>query len=198
MKRTTKENQRARILNDDELRTVWHAAEANGQFGALVQLLLLTGQRLAKVKSMRWQDVDINGVWHIPTEPREKGHGGPLQLPKQALSILNAQPRLAGSPFVFTSRYRSGFPKATFDAECGVTGWVLHDLRRTARSLLSRANVRPDIAERVLGHVVGGVAGIYDRHSYADEKADAVRRLAALVDRIVTAPTDNVVPMVAS
>ena len=54
--------------------------------------------------------------------------------------------------------------------------WQLHDLRRTARSLMSRAGVRPDIAERVLGHAISGVEGVYDRHPYRDEKADALRR----------------------
>ena len=64
--------------------------------------------------------------------------------------------------------------------------WTLHDARRTARSLLSRAGVRPDISERVLGHAIGGVSmGVYDRHSYASEKADALKRLADLIQIIV-------------
>jgi integrase len=73
--------------------------------------------------------------------------------------------------------------------------WVLHDLRRTARSLLSRAGVRPDISERVLGHAIPGVEGVYDRHSYSDEKADALNRLAALVESIIDPPVGNVVAM---
>jgi integrase len=72
--------------------------------------------------------------------------------------------------------------------------WTLHDLRRTARSLMARAGVRPDVAERVMGHVIVGVEGVYDRHSYRDEKADALQRLAALIDSIVH-PRDNVVTM---
>ena len=66
--------------------------------------------------------------------------------------------------------------------------WVIHDLRRTARSLMSKASVRADIAERVLGHAIPGVEGVYDRHGYRDEKADALRRLAALVDTILHPP----------
>lgn len=77
-------------------------------------------------------------------------------------------------------------------------GWKLHDLRRTARSLMSRAGVRPDIGERCLGHAVGGVEGIYDRHHYRDEMADALRRLAALIERIVNPPAGNVVPFEAA
>jgi integrase len=86
--------------------------------------------------------------------------------------------------------------KAEFDAGLsGMPPWVIHDLRRTARSLMSRANVRPDIAERVLGHAIPGVEGVYDRHHYADEKADALQRLASLVETIVNPPEGNVVAL---
>ncbi len=67
----------------------------------------------------------------------------------------------------------------------------MDDLRRSARSLLARAGVRPDVAERVLGHAIAGVEGVYDRHSYADEKADALNRLAALVETIINPPADD-------
>ena len=62
--------------------------------------------------------------------------------------------------------------------------WTLHDLRRTAKTLMVRAGVRPDISERVLGHVIAGVEGTYDRHSYADEKRDALEKLATIVNRM--------------
>lgn len=72
-------------------------------------------------------------------------------------------------------------------------GWIHHDLRRTAKTLMTRAGVRPDISERVLGHVISGVEGVYDRWAYATEKKDALEKLATLVERIVTPPADNVV-----
>ena len=71
------------------------------------------------------------------------------------------------------------------DKATGVTGWTLHDLRRTARSLMSRAGVRQDVAERVLGHVQRGVVGIYDRHAYTAEKAQALKMLAGLIENIL-------------
>jgi integrase len=64
--------------------------------------------------------------------------------------------------------------------------WVFHDLRRTARSLMSRAGVDSEIGERVLGHAIPGVRGVYDRYEYLDEKRDALERLAKLVAAIVT------------
>jgi integrase len=198
--RRVQERERSRILTDDELRRVWHAATAAdaGAFGAVVRLLLLTAQRRAKVASLRWDDISPDGTWTIRTEAREKGNADALQLPQVALDIIGAQPRFVGNPFVFATRSTtfSGRYKAAFDQACGITGWRLHDLRRTARSLMSRAGVLSEHAERVLGHVLGGVEGIYNRHSYAAEKADALRKLAALIERIVNPPAaDNVVPL---
>jgi integrase len=188
---------RERILTDDELRSVWKQAEGNGSFGALVRMLLLTGQRRAAVLGMRWDDINIDGVWTIQTEDREKGNAGSLTLPAQALAIIKAQPHIEKNPFVFAASNggpMSAFTRAkrAFDKQCGVTGWTLHDLRRTARSLMSRAGVSSDHAERVLGHVIPGIEGTYDRRPYFDEKAAALAKLAALIDRIITPPPDNV------
>jgi integrase len=201
MRRTNpSERARSRILDDAEIAAVWRVAEANGTFGAFVRLLLLTGQRRAKVASMRRQDISIDGIWTIPAAAREKGTGGELKLPPVALDIIRAQPRLGDNPHVFSGRgntHMNGFSKSmrTFRAKLPPTPqWQLHDLRRTARSLMSRAGVRPDIAERVLGHVQVGVRGVYDRHAYSAEKADALARLATLIDGIVH-PSANVTPI---
>jgi integrase len=72
--------------------------------------------------------------------------------------------------------------------------WTIHDLRRTSRSLLSRAGVSSEHAERIMGHVIPGVEGTYDRHRYDDEKAAALAKLATLVDGIVNL-RENVVTM---
>jgi integrase len=192
-RRVPKERERSRILTDDELGFVWRRAEANGTFGALIRLLLLTAQRRDKVVSMQWADI-VDGVWTIPGEKREKGNAGKLRLPAPTLEIVEKQPRFANSPYILAGRGNdgpiNGFSRAkrAFDAKLpGVA-------RRTARSLMSRAGVRPDIAERVLGHKLQGVEGVYDRHRYFDEKAEALARLATLIDGIVH-PRDNVVPM---
>jgi integrase len=72
--------------------------------------------------------------------------------------------------------------------------WTIHDLRRTARSLMTQAGISPDHAERALGHVIGGVRGVYDRHSYFEEKRQAFEALAAQIRRVLDAQP-NVVPM---
>jgi integrase len=189
---------RARMLNDDELRTIWLAAESLGPFGAGVRLCLLTAQRKAKVFNMKWSELD-GSEWTIPREPREKENAGVLVLPNAALAIVQAQPRFVSNPHVFAGRNNGPVTgmsgcKLRIDRVSGVTGWRLHDLRRTARSLLSRAGVWPDIAERVMGHAIGGVEGIYDRHEYKAEKADALQRLAAVINDIVRG-RENVIPL---
>jgi integrase len=199
---STKERARDRTLTDPEICLVWRAAEANGSFGAFVRLLLLTAQRREKVATMRWQDVSVDGIWSIPSEAREKGNAVELKLPDIAVDILRALPRFADNPYVFAGRGGSHFSgyskaKAALDAKVGdsVQPWTIHDLRRTARSLMSRAGIRPEVAERVLGHAIEGVAGTYDRHSYAEEKADAVKRLAGLIQNVVRGSVDKVVPI---
>ncbi len=189
---------RERILDDAEIRALWTACADAGTFGAMVKTLLLTAQRREVVSIMKWDDV-VDGVWTIPYAPRQKTNAGTLQLPPAEMDIINAQQRIAGNPYVFPGR-GSG-PFNSFSQRKDELGkklpkkmppWVLHDLRRTARSLMSRAGVNPDHAERVLGHKIGGVKGVYDRHSYIPEKADALAALAALVDRIINPPGDNV------
>ncbi len=191
---------RARILDDDEIRALWTAADKGAPFGAFLKLLLLTGQRRQKVAAMRWQDVTLDGTWDIPTEPREKGNGGALLLPEVAQEIIRSQKRIGGNPYVFPGRGDVHFnafspSKRSIDERAKIAPWTVHDLRRTARSLMARAGVRPDIGERVMGHAIEGVEGVYDRHSYHDEKADALKRLAGLLETILNPPGENVVAL---
>ena len=188
---------RERVLDDDELRRLW--AVADGPFGAFVKLALLTAQRRAKLSTMRWEDVSVDGVWTIPSEPREKGHAGVLLLPDLAIDIIRAQPRISNNPHIFAG---NGAGPATalhkrkkrLDERAGIAPWRVHDLRRTSRSLMARARVRPDIAEQIMGHAIQGVAGTYNRYDFFDEKADALKRLAGLIERIVAGPdAENVV-----
>jgi integrase len=200
---TPTERARDRILSDDEIRAVWSAA--TGTFGDLVKLLLLTGQRRDKVASMKWEDISIDGVWKVPEGPRDKGTGGDLVLPEMVLEIIRARPHFADNPYVLAGRggsYINGFSKSkrALDAKLSdlQTPWQLHDLRRTARSLMSRAGIRSEHAERVLGHVISGVEGIYDRHAYREEKAHALRALASLIDAILQPPAKKVVRLARS
>jgi integrase len=182
-----KERERDRILTDDELRAVWRAAEAStGPFGRMVRFILLTSARRTEASAMAW--TELNSDWTLPAARNKTKVDLIRPLSAEARAILPA--KVDGCPFVFTtdgSNPISGFGKfkEALDKACGVTGWTLHDLRRTARSLMSRAGVPTDHAERCLGHVILGVRGVYDRYEYLEEKRDAFNKLAALIRRIV-------------
>ncbi|HET7448441.1 MAG TPA: site-specific integrase [Methyloceanibacter sp.] len=193
----TKERARDRILSDDEIRLIWSKAE--GTFGDLVRMLLLTGQRRDKVASMKWDDVSVDGVWSVKNGvKREKGTGGELVLPTMALDIIRARPRFASNPYIFPGPSGASYfrtydrAKRALDRAIGpLPQWQLHDLRRTARSLMSRAGVRDEHAERVLGHTIGGVEGIYNRHDHFEQKREALKMLAGLIDNILRGDADE-------
>jgi integrase len=196
MRRTNaKERARSRILTDDEIRLLWNAPVNEFQL-AFIQLALLTAQRREKISSMRWSDIR-DGVWSIPIEKREKGNGGELVLPELANQILANLPRLEASPKVFPVGFgcAAAGMKRAIDEVVPIPHWTLHDLRRTARSLMSRAGVSSEHAERVLGHIIGGVEGIYNRHEYRQEKAHALRALAGLIENILRPADSNIVSL---
>ena len=176
--------------------------ESFGQTGTLGDLVDgLLPARLSLVHG--WEDV-VDGVWHIPSEKREKGNAGTLKLPEAVRAIIDAQPVLAGNPYVFAGRSRGqaftlfhsfSQGKAELDARAPIAPWTLHDLRRTARSLLAATNVSPDHAERLLGHVQQGVLGIVRPAPLPEEKAHALKVLAGAIDSIINPRPDNVVDL---
>lgn len=191
-----KSRKRVRILDAAEIKIFWKAASGQGVFGAFVQFALLTGQRRAKVSELRWADIDADGVWHIVSEDGEKANAKTLKLPAFALSVLENLKHLSTGEFVFSENGTApinGFSKsiARLDrameelAGRPIPHWVVHDLRRTAKSLMAKCKVPRDISERVLGHAIPGVEGVYDQYDYFDEKADALERLNAMVIDIV-------------
>jgi len=197
---STKERARARVLTDDEIRAIWRASgAAKGPFPAFVQFLLLTGARRSEAAAMARGEV-AGTDWTLPAARNKVKVDLIRPLAPAALVVIERLPKIGEGELIFTTdgkRPIGGFSKGkrAFDKTCGVTGWTLHDLRRTARSLMSRAGVPSDHAERCLGHVIGGVRGTYDRHEYHAEKQRAYEALAAQVDRIVTPPGENVVPL---
>jgi integrase len=215
------DRRRQRTLSDDELRAVWRAAESfkrdfeqePGPWGPFVQFLLLTAARRNEAARMRRPEV-VGSDWIIPPERYKTGLELVIPLSPPALAVHGKLPTIRKDGFVFTTDGRrplGGFSKLkrAFD-EVVLTKhrekdpeakplphWTLHDLRRTARTLMSRAGVDADTAERCLGHVIGGVRSTYDRHAYYDEKKRAFEALAGLIQRIVNAEA-NVVPITAA
>ena len=195
---------RERVLSEGELRLIWAAFDREtGFFGSLFQLLMLTGQRRNEVAGMRWDetsDLDVDSVvWEIPST-RTKNHLAHfVPLPPQAVSILRAIPRTG--PYVFSSTGEtpaSGFSKAKaridgriaemLDSERRnpIPPWTLHDMRRTMVTMMNeRLGIAPHIVEAVVNHVTGsakaGVAGVYNRALYLEERRRALQRWDALI-----------------
>jgi integrase len=217
------DRKRDRALSEAEVRKVWRIAEElsdaelearaepqpspvyGAQFARFIQILLLTGQRRDKVATMKWSDLASDGTWTIATEKGEKGNAKSLKLPPQALAIVKRQPKFKSNPYVFTSTRLAGhiggftYLKERFDERAGVSGYTLHDLRRTARTLMTDAGVSNEVAERVLGHALPGVVGTYNVSAYAAQKERALAILANHIEHIVDGDAGgNVVPFEAA
>lgn len=196
---------RDRVLSDDELVLVWRAAEtAPMVWSIFFQLLILTGQRRSEVAEMRWEELDRkSALWTIPPSRAKNGKAHLVPLSGTALAEID---RAAGGPewprqgYVLTTNTRSAVSgiskaKAALDTSIAQTRngeaiphWRLHDLRRTVATGLQRLGVRFEVTEAVLNHVSGakgGVAGVYQRHDWADEKRSALEAWAALVERLL-------------
>ena len=135
---------------------------------------------------------ELNGRdWLIPAARHKSKKEFLLPLSKAAAGVLAAMPVIGPADgYLFTLNGSAPIgaeskAKARLDKASGVTGWTLHDLRRSARSLMSRAGVPADHAERAIGHVIGGVRGVYDRHAYRKEKQAALEVLAAQIDAVL-------------
>src|SRR5262245_25578503 len=189
------EHRRSRILDDDELRRLWAATADEQPFSNFVRLLLLTTARRGEAAGMKWSEVGADALRTLPAERSKTKTEIVRPLSKAAQAVLAAQPRGIGD-YVFTpgaAPLRNfSDAKRKLDAVSGLSGYQLHDLRWTSRSLLSRAGINSDIAERCLGHALPAIRATYDRHHFLDEMAHAFEALAALIERIVN-PTDAAV-----
>jgi integrase len=183
-----KETARERVLTDDELRAVWHAAASpDPVYSAYVRFLLLTAARRDEARRMRWGEI-VGDTWVLPAERNKVGQELARPLSGAAQAIIAELSRFG--EWVFTRVGKaplSGLApfKIALDRASGTSGWTWHDLRRTSRTLMSRAGVPNEVGERCLGHLVGGVAGIYNRHTYAQEMLLAYEKLATLIAGIV-------------
>jgi integrase len=185
------EQSRDRILTDDELHRVWNAAGQFGDpiYGAMVQMLILTGQRRGEVVGMERAELDLEGrLWSLPKERTKNGRAHDVPLSPQAIALISNIPCISGR-FVFSHNGKAplngfGKPKERFDALCGFSDWTLHDLRRTVASGMARLGVALPVIEKVLNHASGsfaGIVGVYQRHDFAGEKKAALNRWGAHV-----------------
>jgi integrase len=187
------EKSRDRILSDDELRSVWRAAEQIAPpYGALLQLLILTGARRGEIAGLTWGEIDLKKrLISLPRERVKNDRAHEIPLSPQAVAVIEALPRSGEHLFSLGRHPINGFARAKerFDKLCPVKNWVLHDLRRSTASGLARLGVNLPVIEKVLNHVSGsfaGVAGIYQRYDFAGEKRKALELWGAHVAAVVS------------
>ncbi|MGA7453081.1 MAG: tyrosine-type recombinase/integrase [Rhodoplanes sp.] len=177
-----KEVARDRVLKDDELAKVIRAAREIGDpYGAIVEFLALTGQRREEVAQLRWEELDLGQrIWILPRSRAKNDKGHIVHLSEQALAVLNRLDRKG--PYVFSlfgTKSFSNFStaKRRLDQLSGVTGWRLHDLRRTCVSGMARLGIAPHVADKILNHqsgTISGVAAVYQRHEFLVERQQAL------------------------
>ncbi len=196
---------RDRVLDDAELKLVYEQVEALGApFGSVLQLLILTGQRLGEVSGMRWSEVDFAAkLWSMPKERTKNGRAHTVPLSPQALAIIEATPRIEGCPFVFTTNGK--VPVAEFsrikrilDARlpADMPPWRIHDIRRSAATGLARIGTDIAVVEKVLNHASGafrGIVGTYQRYGFDDERRVALERWGRHVEALAMGAEENVV-----
>ena len=189
-----KEMARDRVLDDTELAKVLVAARMiGGPYGRIVELLALTGQRREEVAGLCWDELDLGQrIWTIPKARTKNAKAHLVHLSSQALTILKRTNRKG--PLVFTLLGTKPFQdfthaKRRLDQLSGVTGWRLHDLRRTCVSGMARLGIAPHVADKILNHQVGtisGVAAVYQRHEFLSERRRALDLWGAHIGGIMT------------
>ena len=200
------ERARHRRLDDEEIKRFWSAAsdERIGLYGSVLKLLLLTGGRRSecaglrrgelrteRCKNEKGQWVEIV-VWKLPASRSKNKDEVVRPLSQAALDIINDQPIISDSDFVFTRDGRKPIPmnhqeqKDLLDEIGNVQDWVVHDLRRTFRALLSRCRISLEIKELMLGHAQKQIVKTYDDIlEHLPAMQNAAEQVAAEVARIV-------------
>jgi integrase len=184
------EQARDRVLNEKEIHLVWRALPIN-EYGTIVKLLILTGQRANEIAALRWHEIDFETtVINLPRERTKNGRPHTIPLAATARDLFAQIPVRDGRELVFGKGVGPfsdwSHSKKKLDAAIAQGGnrkpllpWTIHDLRRTVATGMADIGIAPHIVEAVLNHVSGhkgGVAGIYNRSSYAAEKAAALAK----------------------
>jgi len=177
-----KEVARDRVLDDQELAQVILAArKIGGPYGSIVELLALTGQRREEVASLQWEELDLaQKIWTVPKSRTKNAKEHIVHLSEQSMVLLKRACQFG--PYVFSVLGTKPFQefsraKRQLDQLSGVTGWRLHDLRRTCVSGMARLGIAPHVADKILNHQAGtisGVAAVYQRHEFLAERRAAL------------------------
>jgi integrase len=191
-----REASRDRVLDDPELASIILAArKIPGAYGGIVEFLALTGQRREEVAKLKWNELDEKSrTWSIPGSRTKNKRSHIVHLSETAWKVVAARPQ---GEFVFGTSRGKNFQafrtaKEKLDELSGVSGWRLHDLRRTIVSGMARLGVPPHVADKILNHqsgTISGVAAVYQRHDFLAERKEALNRWGAHVDGLLRLST---------
>jgi integrase len=202
---------RQRVLDNDEIKLIWRATEANiYPADPFLRLLLILGCRRNELARARWREFDLRKpgaeTWTLKGERTKTGDPRIVPLPAIAVAMIAELPRFAAGDFVFSALHgRRPFTafsrmKARLDDKITALNggvpleqWGLHDLRRSMRTGLSALPIAPIVSELMIGHRQQGVAAIYDLHRYESEQRAGYELWAAKLRDIVEEPPANVV-----
>ena len=198
---------RTRVLTEPELVTVWNACGSD-DFGHIIKLLILLGQRKTEIADLAWTEIDLDkGQIQLAERRTKNKRAHIIPLSDQARAIIEAIPH--GERDLLFGRGAGGFgnwagSKSDLDGRIARTGktlppWVIHDLRRSFVTHISELGFAPPhVVEAIVNHVSGaksGVAGVYNRAAYAAEKRQALALWGAHVEALVAGGTSKVIPM---
>jgi integrase len=190
----TKEVPRDRVLSDEELvRVILAARQIGGPYGGIVELLALTGQRREEAARCIWDEFDLpSRIWLLPQGRTKNAKPHIVHLSDQAMAVLKGADKQG--KFVFSRTGDRPFQafssaKRELDKISGVTGWRIHDLRRTCVSGMAALGVAPHVADKILNHqsgTISGVAAVYQRHQFLAERTEAMTTWGAHVSSIIS------------
>jgi integrase len=188
-----KEVDRDRVLDDKELAQVILAArKVGGPYAGIVELLALTGQRREEVARLSLEELDLEQrIWTLPKSRTKNAKQHAVHLSEQSLAVLMRASKRG--LFVFSTPGAKPFnefskAKRQLDQLSGVTGWRLHDLRRTCVSGMARLGVAPHVADKILNHqsgTISGVAAVYQRHAFLAERQAALDLWGAHIGQLL-------------
>jgi integrase len=200
MRHVHKARARERALSPDEIRAFLKAAfESNirRQFKIGLHLILLTMVRKSELLLARWEHVDFEQAeWHIPAEHSKTGKPHIVFLSRQAIALFRELRALAGgSELVMPGRGSLTKPfahnaintalKTALQGQ-DIPAFTIHDLRRTASTLLHENGWPSDVVEKALNHTIGGVRGVYNRAEYAPQRREMLQFWADTIEQLMT------------
>lgn len=210
LKPPTSSRQRERVLDDRELTDVWKGCDVLPfLWSTIFKVLILTAQRKNEVIGMEWSEVDLDeNIWRIPGKRTKNGRAHEVPITPLVSHLLLNIPRVSGSRYLFSSTGKSPIAgqsrvkrdldrvieelrqSSSSKSEAGdpMPHWTIHDLRRTATTGMARLGVEPHVADAVLNHksgAVSGVAAVYNRYGYLDERRAALGAWEAHVLKVM-------------